>query len=311
MSTTTLPIPPSPLRRRINAAVESPELYESSGRTARDDIVALLPEGWDLQGKRVLDFGCGAGRVLRQFLSETAVAEFHGCDIDVPSIEWLNRHLNPPFSGAVAQEAPPLPYADGSFDLVWAASVFTHLSDLWSAWLLELHRVLADDGVLIATFLGPGADHGIEGVEWSEDETGMNVLRHGQRWDHGGPIVLHSVWWIREHWGRPFGIDTVWTSGFSYPDDREQGHGVVVARKRPVDLVPADLEALSDDPRELVALRKNIRQLHHESTTFRELVYYLDEQLDFLRGVADAEHATLSWRITAPLRRIRRSARTP
>ncbi len=155
-----LPIPTSALRARIDAAVESPDLYDASGRRIRDDIVELLPGGWDFTGKRALDFGCGAGRVLRHFLAEAEVAEFEGCDIDVPSIDWLNRHLWPPFKGVVAQEAPPLGYADGSFDLIWAASVFTHLSDLWSAWLLELHRILVDDGILIATFLGPAPTTG-------------------------------------------------------------------------------------------------------------------------------------------------------
>lgn len=304
-----LPIQPSALRARINVAFEPPDLYEDSGRSARDDIVALLPDAWDFRGKRALDFGCGAGRVLRHFLPEAEVGDFYGCDIDAPSIEWLNQYLNPPFKGAVAQEAPPLPYGDASFDLVWAASVFTHLSDLWSAWLLELHRVLAEDGVLIASFLGPGADHGIGGVEWSEHETGMNVLRYGQTWDRGGPIVLHSQWWIRAHWGRAFEIGAVWTSGFGYPEDRSRGHGIVVARKRAVELVAADLEWLDDDPREIAALHSNIRQLHHESSTFRGLAYDLERERDFLRSVIDAEHKTLSWRVTAPLRRLRRLAR--
>jgi len=306
-----LPIPPSALRARIDAAVESPDLYDASGRRIRDDMVALLPDGWDFAGKRALDFGCGAGRVLRHFLAEAEVAEFEGCDIDVPSIDWLNRHLSPPFKGVVAQEAPPLGYEEGSFDLVWAASVFTHLSDLWSAWLLELHRILLDNGILIATFLGPGADHGIDGVEWREDETGMNVLRHGETWDRGGPIVLHAPWWIRAHWGRAFEIDTVWTSGFAHPDDRGRGHGVVVARKRRVHLTPAALESFDgDDPREIASLRSNIRQLHHESSTFRGLAYDLERERDFLRSVIDAEHKTLSWRVTAPLRRLRRLARS-
>ena len=50
---------------------------------------------------------------------------------------------------------PALPFADGHFDVVWALSVFTHLVDAWAPWLLELHRVLADDGILIATTIGP------------------------------------------------------------------------------------------------------------------------------------------------------------
>ncbi|MCA1697943.1 MAG: class I SAM-dependent methyltransferase [Actinobacteria bacterium] len=58
-------------------------------------------------------------------------------------------------------EIPPLPQPDAYFDLVWATSVFTHISDHWSAWLLELHRLLKDGGLLIATFLGRGV------LEWA------------------------------------------------------------------------------------------------------------------------------------------------
>ena len=36
-------------------------------------------------GARVLDFGCGAGRLLRHFVGDAEDGEFWGCDIDVPS----------------------------------------------------------------------------------------------------------------------------------------------------------------------------------------------------------------------------------
>ncbi len=52
---------------------------------------------------------------------------------------------------------------DGSFDLIWAVSVFTHLAETWSAWLLELHRVLKPGGILLATFMGEGMDRGDRG----------------------------------------------------------------------------------------------------------------------------------------------------
>jgi hypothetical protein len=34
---------------------------------------------------------------MRQFLPEAEEAEFWGCDIDGPSIEWLQENLAPPF----------------------------------------------------------------------------------------------------------------------------------------------------------------------------------------------------------------------
>ena len=65
----------------------------------------------------VLDFGCGVGRVLRQFAPEAREAEFWGCDLDRPSLDWLEANLSPPFHFFESAEAPGLPQADGSFDL--------------------------------------------------------------------------------------------------------------------------------------------------------------------------------------------------
>ncbi|MBV9363211.1 MAG: class I SAM-dependent methyltransferase, partial [Solirubrobacterales bacterium] len=46
--------------------------------------------------------------------------------------------------------------AEGYFDLIFAWSVYTHITDRWAEWLLEHHRVLADDGLLFASFIGEG-----------------------------------------------------------------------------------------------------------------------------------------------------------
>jgi ubiquinone/menaquinone biosynthesis C-methylase UbiE len=85
-------------------------------------------EGYDFEGRRVLDFGCGAGRVLRHFAPEAeAGGEFWGCDPYPPTIEWLKANLSPPFQFYVS-EARPLPHPDGYFDLIYAISVFTHIT---------------------------------------------------------------------------------------------------------------------------------------------------------------------------------------
>src|SRR5207244_8192708 len=158
---TTIPFPPLDLANRVGSLAEADEpvaLYEELGSAAKATIASVLPEDWSFESKRVLDFGCGAGRTLRHYLDEASNCRvFYGCDIDEPSIVWLREHLSPPFQVFVNGELPPLPLPNASLDLVYAVSVFTHLTDNWSDWLLELHRVLDDEGLLIATFIGPGA----------------------------------------------------------------------------------------------------------------------------------------------------------
>lgn len=266
--------------------------YERRGRALREAILDVLPDGWSFDGKRVLDFGCGAGRVLRHFLPEATVAEIAGCDIHEASVRWLQANLCPPLHAFRNEPVPPLPLAAGSLHLVWALAVFTHLADSWSAWLLELHRVLAEDGLLLVTFIGEGATPETLSGPWREDAVGMNVVACGRDWDDGGPVVLHSPWWIGAHWGRAFDVLALQPSGFGRDGAAGEpggGPGAVLLRKRPVALTPADLEAWEpDEPRELEALRHNLRQVQTE-----------------LAGV----RATRSWRMTAPLRRLHSRAR--
>src|SRR3712207_8661275 len=56
----------------------------------------------------------------------------------------------------------------------------------------------------------------------SEARIGMTVLGYGHPWEAGGPMVLHSEWWIRAHWGRAFEIDYFQPGGFTTPSRSEE-----------------------------------------------------------------------------------------
>lgn len=252
--------------------------YEELGHQLRRYLVDVLPADWSFEGKRVLDFGCGAGRVLRAFLPEAKVAKFYGADIDARSIEWLERNLSPPLHVLRSGESPPLDLPDDSFDLIYAYSVFTHIADEWSAWLLELHRLMRDDALLFATFLGPGMSEPIAEEPWIEQRVGMNVLRHGQDWDSGGPMVFLSPWWIREHWGRAFEVLELREAGVITAAP-SAGQGMVLMRKRPGTFRREDLERIdaANEPREIAALQHNIRQLHREPVRLAEAYRVLEQ----------------------------------
>jgi tRNA (mo5U34)-methyltransferase len=253
-----LPLPPHALRRRVGCLEEPGErgaAYDEVGGRWKELIIERLPADWSWSGKRVLDFGAGAGRILRHFETEAAEAEFWGCDIDEPSVSWLERHLSPPFSPFVVSERPGLPQAEDYFDLIWVASVFTHLTDHWAGWLLELHRVLRPGGTLIVSFLGPDMGAVYLPLPWEEDRTGMLVINKGAPWELGGPTVFHSHWWLRAHWGRAF--------EFLRLDTDVIDHDLLTLRKRPGSLTVRELERPEPgEPREIEALRHNIEQLH-------------------------------------------------
>jgi SAM-dependent methyltransferase len=197
---------------------------------------------------------------------------------------------------------PPLPFEDNSFDLIWAISVWTHLTDNALPWLAEMHRILRPGGIFIPTYMGESHSEYLAGEEWDEDRIGMNVLRHYQDWDHGGPMVLMSDWWMREHWGRAFEVERI--------EHGRQLFNWPVLRKKDVQITAEDLARPSDDPRELAALRHNLKQVQ------RELEMALSEGEEH----TEAEHRryeetraefenSLSWRVTKPVRAARQLLR--
>jgi SAM-dependent methyltransferase len=188
--------------------------YLRGGCAYAGHLISALPPGVRLEGKRVLDFGCGSGRILRHMLGRCPETVFDGCDIHQESIEWLAPHLEAPHDAFMCGELPPIDRPDGHYQLIYAISVFTHLAASWSRWLLEMHRLLDDDGLLVATHIGPGYPAVFEEDPWQEERIGMLVLGPGNPWPAGGPMVLHSEWWIRAHWGRCFEILSFELDGF-------------------------------------------------------------------------------------------------
>jgi SAM-dependent methyltransferase len=256
-------MPPFPLANRVGSLMSEAEdpyaFYEEVGAGCREQILRMLPAGYELEGRRLLDFGCGAGRTLRHFVDEADSAEIWGCDIDDEAIDWLKRNLCPPLHALRNEAEPGLPFEDGHFDLVWALSVFTHLTDSWAAWMLELHRVLAEDGILIATTLGPRHSERLAKERWEEDRTGMNALRPWASYPDGAPVVLHSTWWLRAHWGRAFELLEIDEA----PPARAQRW--LAMRKRDVTLSVEDLERPEPgEPREFTSVSHHVRQLRRE-----------------------------------------------
>jgi SAM-dependent methyltransferase len=316
-------MPPLELAQRVGSLPEGAdplELYDRIGRDCHDQLLRMLPEGWDLGGRLALDFGCGAGRTIRHFLDEAQTAEIWGCDIDAASVDWVREHLSPPLDALVSGTEPPLDRPDGQFDLIWAISVFTHLTDSWSRWMAELHRLLADDGLLIVTYMCEALSEELGAGPWDEDRVGMNVLFAWQDWDLGGPFVFHSDWWVRAHWGRAF--EFVALDESPAVEGELSRHRWVLLRKRPVAVSAPELEAPEpDEPRELEAIRHNLEQVQaeagriaHERGHLRRRVVELDGLVDRLNAGIDGwerrveeYESSLSWRVTRPLRALARS----
>jgi SAM-dependent methyltransferase len=125
------------LWRRLPAELEPPD-YGRRLAFLLDEVRA---------GDRALDLGCGDGRFTVELAR--AGAQAVGAEVAQAALERarardaaLDLHLVP-IDG-------PLPFEDGSFDLVWASETIEHIADT-ARWLSEVRRVLAPGGRLLVT----------------------------------------------------------------------------------------------------------------------------------------------------------------
>jgi SAM-dependent methyltransferase len=147
---TLLPgLPPDDVQNRFTGAsgdvalTEAFSVYQLVGR----QVAAHL----DRPLESVLDYGCGWGRIIRFFLRDVEPSNLWGIDCFPQMIElcqatnqWSRFLLVDPF--------PPTSIEPERFDLVYAYSVFSHLSeDAHLAWLREFQRILKPGGVVVAT----------------------------------------------------------------------------------------------------------------------------------------------------------------
>jgi SAM-dependent methyltransferase len=311
LDTGVMPPPPPELVARVGGGYD--EMLDIAAYNRRV-IDSLLPEGWDYRGKAVLDFGCGIGRTVATYHDRRHDTEVFGCDIHEPSIRWAAEALSPPFEFFVCDEEPPLAQPEARFHLVYACSVFTHITDAWARWLVELARVLRPGGILVASVLNRSMIGPVFGREWDE-RIGMATAHLGRDWDDGGPCVLLAEWWIREHWGR--GFDILHFQEAANSSGPPVGHGWVVARRRAGVFTAEELERIDPgDRREWLAREYNLEMLADEARDLGRRAArgeaardVLERELIELRATLSTMADSRSWRLTRPLRRAAAAAR--
>lgn len=140
-------------------------VYVNSGRR---NVRMLSKHAGLTESSRVLDVGCGPGRLLTGLLAEFgSVGAYFGVDVNRPVVDWAQenladaergiafRHVDVPnerYNRKGRETSRVLPIGEESFDTIVLLSVFSHmwLRDI-EAYCQEFTRLLAPEGRVFLT----------------------------------------------------------------------------------------------------------------------------------------------------------------
>lgn len=173
-------------------------LYHKSGQEVAHRVVqealAVCPSGIH----SVLEWGCGPGRVIRWLPDLLPSAEVCGADYNGESIAWCKDHI-PGVSFVQNALLPPLPLPNDNFNLIYAISVFTHLSEEVSLqWIDELARVLdKKDGCLAIWTNGDRVSQNLLPQEKAQYDRGEFVSRSKYAEGKKMYLAFHPPTWVQ------------------------------------------------------------------------------------------------------------------
>lgn len=175
---------------------KSDEYFLESARAEADRLIQHLGLA---AGSRVMDFGCGYGRLPIGILDRIGeIRRYQGIDVMKPAIDWCNRYIHqqhPNFhflhtdvsnrrynpAGEEITSGFHLPFEAQRFDLIYLYSVFSHMEapDV-RIYLKEFHRLLPASGKVFLTAF----------VEENVPDATVNPQGYrGQNWSN----ALHCV----------------------------------------------------------------------------------------------------------------------
>ncbi|MGC7093112.1 class I SAM-dependent methyltransferase [Amycolatopsis lurida] len=131
----------------------STEHYFSVAKDALRAVLAALQVTGRPEPKRLLDFGCGYGRVLRALRAAFPSTELIACDMDPAALASCAEA----FGARAITGAPDPDHIEQvtDVDLIWCGSVLTHLdAPNWGPLLRYFSRALAPGGVAVVTTHG-------------------------------------------------------------------------------------------------------------------------------------------------------------
>lgn len=152
--------------------------YYSDGRDAAKWLAENFKKHIDLTDKKILDWGCGPGRIIRHLPEVIGNGcEYFGTDYNERSIDWCKKNLSGIRFNRNSLNAD-LPYNNDFIDVIFGISIFTHLSEkLHNEWYSELFRVLRPGGIMFLTTQGSNFKTKLTDEELTDFNEGQIVVR--------------------------------------------------------------------------------------------------------------------------------------
>jgi len=191
--------------------------YWLSGYADYQMIQGIAAE-YGVKGGRYFDFGGSTGRVFRNFAIQTDAWDVWSCDFKISSVEFNLKYFPKEIRVFLNSSFPALPLPDSYFDLISACSVFTHIDEAETGWLLELRRILKIGGIACLSIhsketwtrmYGDLRDHVIK---FRPDIAHLPALPEGKTvvtFRNDDPYrcqTFHSDEYLARNWGRFFEI---------------------------------------------------------------------------------------------------------
>jgi malonyl-CoA O-methyltransferase len=131
------------IRSSFDEAARNEEHFPSTIDPRIYHVKLILEHFGNLEGKRVLDVGCGKGRFARVILNRHPAAEMWGLDISEEMLKFAPAGMH-----ACAGTMTALPFADASFDAAYATESLEHAVEIDVA-VKEMCRVVKPGGRLV------------------------------------------------------------------------------------------------------------------------------------------------------------------
>lgn len=169
------------------------EYYTESIDTAKW-VTNYFSKYIELKDKKILDWGCGPGRVIRHLPSVVGNGcEYFGTDYNKQTIDWCSQNL-PGINFNCNSLAAQLPYEDNYFDAIYGISIFTHLSEqLHYDWYNELFRILNPGGIMFLTTQGDNFKVKLIESELHKYNNGQLVIRGKVKEGHRTFSAFHPT----------------------------------------------------------------------------------------------------------------------